>query len=454
MDTLSAVDRIAALRAPGNALRTARSSIAGLFAADDGPPALLDGIGALAKLRAFAVVGQGAAIVAAAWFSVSFVLAPMVVVVAALLAFTVYTRRRIARAEPASHREIASHVAVDVAALTVLLACSGAEHNPFVLLYLVHVVMMALLLPARQAAVGVALVIAAVTAIALMIGPLTRIDGTPLPHAVIAAGWSLSFALTASITAWLVVRVVGALHAYGHELADARRAAANDEALLRIGALAAGAAHELGTPLATMAVVIGEMQHNATTDSDRRDTGILANQIDACRHTLARLLAHSGQAGTNGGGPVALDAFFARLFDRFRSTRPGTTLDVDIDVSRQPPRIYADASLAQALLNLLNNAADAARSRVSVFVRWSEIELRFVVDDDGPGIAAEALPKLGREFYTTKSPGKGTGVGLLLTATVIGRLGGDVRWSNRTEGGARGEVTLPLAALSLQETTS
>jgi two-component system sensor histidine kinase RegB len=454
MDSTPAIDRFATLNAPGQVLRAARTSIAAMFSGDDAPPALLAGVAALARLRAVAIIGQSAAIVVALWLSIPIAVAPMVAAIVVLVALTLHTRRRMRGARAATHHEIATHVAIDVAAFSVLLASSGGEHNPFVLLYLVHVVMIALLLPSRQAVVGVTLVVAVAALIALTTGPLVRSDGTDLPHSLLAVGWSLSFALTAAATAWVVTKVVSSLHAYGHELAEARRVATNDEALVRIGALAAGAAHELGTPLATMAVIVGEMQRNGPGSCDCGDVGILGKQIDACRQTLARLLARSGQPGTNGGGPVALDAFFARLFDRFRSTRPDARLAVDVEVTQQPPRIYADTSLGQALLNLLNNAADAARAEVRVTVRWSDGRLRFVVDDDGPGIPDDALPKLGREFFTTKSARNGTGLGLLLTATVIGGLGGSVRWSNRNEGGARAEVELPLAALSLQETTT
>ncbi len=452
MSPTTALDRMVALKVSAGAQppQPARPSTAGLFAPDDAPPALLAGVGALARLRAFALIAQTAAIMAALAWSVALPVAPMALVIVALLAFTIAARRRLAGASPATHREIFTHVAIDVAAFSILLACAGGASNPFVLLYLVHVVMMALLLPPRQAMLGVGLVFAAAALVAVVASPLSRVDGGPIPPSLVAIGWSVAFALTAGITAWLVVRVVASLHAHGRDLAEARRVAANDEAVLRIGALAAGAAHELGTPLGTMAIVVGEMQRNAKTDDERRDSGILAAQIGACRQTLARLSASAGRAGTDGGGAVALDTFVERLFERFRATRPGVALAVRTDATQKPPRIYADASLGQALLNLLNNAADASPGSVSVTVDWNG-ELRLSIDDDGPGIPTAALAKLGREFFTTKPPGEGTGLGLLLTATVISRLGGTVRWSNRVEGGARADVRLPLAALTLEE---
>jgi two-component system sensor histidine kinase RegB len=454
MSPTTAFDRTALLDAPIDVrAKASRTSTAGLFAPDDAPPALLASVGALTRLRAFAVIGQTAAIIAAVASSVALPLAPMVAVIVALLALTYRTWRRLARATPATHREIFTHVTIDFVAFSVLLGCSGGAANPFVLLFLVHVVMMALLLPPRQAMLGVALVFGTAALIALAASPLMRVDGTPLPASLLALGWSLSFAMTAGITAWLVMRVVASMHAYGRDLAEARRVAANDEAVLRIGALAAGAAHELGSPLGTMSVVVGEMKRNATTDAERRDSTILAAQIDACRQTLARLLASAGRAGTRGGGPVALDAFVETLLDRFRATRPGVTLGVRVQSTPPAPRIFADDSLGQALMNLLNNAADVS-ANVEVTYGWNDNELRMTVDDTGPGIPPAALAKLGREFFTTKPPGQGTGLGLLLTATVISRLGGTVRWSNRAEGGARADVRLPLAAFTLQESST
>jgi two-component system sensor histidine kinase RegB len=426
------------------------TATAALFASDDAPPALLAGIAALARLRVFALIGQSGAMTVALAVGVRLAIVPMIIVIAALLALTLRTRRRLARATPATHGEIFAHAMIDVGAFSIVLACAGGDSNPFVLLYLVHVVMMALLLPPRQAVIGVALVVAAAATVATIAPHVALADGSPLPASLHALGWFASLALTATITAWLVMRVVASLHAYGRDLGEARRAAANDEAVLRIGALAAGAAHELGTPLATMAIVVGEMQRNAKGDAERRDAGILAAQIAACRQTLLRLRANAG-GETEGGGAVALDAFLERLFDRFRSTRPGIALTVRVDAKRAPPRIFADASLGQALLNLLNNAADASPAAVGVTVGWDDGALQFTVDDEGAGIPEHALAKLGRECFTTKPPGQGTGLGLLLTATVIARLGGTVRWSNRSPRGARADVRLPLAALTLQE---
>ncbi len=218
--------------------------------------------------------------------------------------------------------------------------------------------------------------------------------------------------------------------------------------MLRIGTLAAGAAHELGTPLTTMAVVVGEMRRDATTPAQRRDAEILAAQIEACRQALANLRAAAGHARVDGGEREQVDAFIASTLARFRALRPDVPLDVHADGPAAAPEIVADPSLRQAILILLNNAADASPQHVDFDARWDAQSLQVAVGDRGSGIPRGSLDKLGRVFFTTKPPGQGTGLGLVLTASTVGRLGGTVRWSNRADGGLVAQIELPLTSLA------
>jgi two-component system sensor histidine kinase RegB len=132
-----------------------------------------------------------------------------------------------------------------------------------------------------------------------------------------------------------------------------------------------------------------------------------------------------------------------------RTARPRARLEVDVGGDGPAPEIFADAALKQALGNLVDNAADASPDDVRIDARWSREGLDLVVRDRGPGIPVDVLPRLGRAFFTTKPPGRGTGLGLVLTAAVLNRLGGSVRWANRDGGGAEVFVRLPLASLTL-----
>jgi two-component system sensor histidine kinase RegB len=408
------------------------------------PPALLAGLRQLMHLRSIAVIGQTGAIALAQALGIVIPAAPMLVIVAALLALNVHTWARLKRGAPATHREIAAHLALDLGAFTALLLLAGGTANPFGLLYLLHVVLIAMLLPWRLALAGTALVVASFALAYEFAEPLHYASGETLSDAVMTIGLWVSFTLTAAATAWYVVRITTTLREHDRLLLEAARQALNDEAVLRISTLAAGAAHELATPLTTMSVVVGEMRRAADTPERARDAGILADQIEACRHALGNLRAAASHASADPGGSERIDRFLGAVVTRFEALRPGVKLATRWDGSSPAPEIAADPSLAQAILILLNNAADASPHDVDVDGRWDAVALDIAVGDRGTGVAPGLLAELGRNFFTTKAPGQGTGLGLVLAASTVNRLGGTIRWANRPEGGLRAEVRLPL----------
>ncbi len=416
---------------------------------DDDPPALVASLRRLMWLRGLAIAGQAVAIGLAVALDVALPLAPLGVVVAAEVMMNVYAAARLRRGRPATHREVAFHLAFDLAAFTLLLILTGGAANPFASLFLLQVVLIALLLPVRLAIGGTLLVIASFGLAYAFSEPLHDWWGVPLPHSLLTLGLWGSFTLTAAMTAWLVGRIVVDLRTHDRLLHEAARRELNDAALLRLGTLAAGAAHELGTPLMTMAVMAGEFAREADTPARERDAAILQAQIDACRQALGNLAAAAGHVRTPGGGRAPLDRFLAGLAARFQAMRPEIPLEMRWEGTSPAPEIFADAALQQAILILLNNAADASPHHVDIHGRWDESTLRLSVGDRGPGVDAASLGKLGRAFFTTKPPDKGTGMGLVLMASTVDRLGGSVDWSNRPEGGLAAEITLPLRGLLL-----
>jgi len=135
--------------------------------------------------------------------------------------------------------------------------------------------------------------------------------------------------------------------------------------------------------------------------------------------------------------------------DQCRNAHPGTSIACHCEGSQPVPEIFVERSLQQAILNLLNNAVDASPQGVELAGRWTDDELHLTICDRGEGIPEDVLPRLGKELFTTKAAGKGTGLGLVLAATTVGRLGGSIRWSNRPDGGACADVLLPLRALTV-----
>jgi two-component system sensor histidine kinase RegB len=146
----------------------------------------------------------------------------------------------------------------------------------------------------------------------------------------------------------------------------------------------------------------------------------------------------------DGGGKLALDEFLKSVVENFRSMRANVEVTYRWDGALPAPEIVADQSLRQAIMNLLNNAADASPEQIEVEGRWDERELCIRISDRGQGIPPEAADKIGKGGFTTKPPGEGHGVGLMLSATIIRRFGGSINLYNQPGCGACTEVRLPL----------
>jgi two-component system sensor histidine kinase RegB len=415
------------------------------------PPALLASVRQLMILRWIALGGQAAAVIVSSALDVALPVVPMAAVIGSLIALNGLTSLRLRHGGAARHDEVAALLMFDLAAFTLLLYLSGGATNPFSTIYVLHVVVMALLLPPVPVVVGTSIVLACYSLVARYHVSLRDGAGGPVASDLLAVGEWLSLALTAAVVAWFVVRIVAALHRHERLLREATRKAQDDESILKLGALAAGAAHELATPITTIGVVAGEIARAADTPSLRRDAGILASQVDACRQALSTLLAAASHARAEGGGLTRLDAFVESLAQRFRMARPDVEFGCRSEHGWTVPEIYADKALEQSVLALLHNAADASPGDVSMTARWNEASLRLLVADRGAGVPESDLDKLGRVFFTTKPRGRGMGLGLVVAATAVRQLGGTLRWTSRPGGGLQAEILLPLASLGSPE---
>ena len=410
------------------------------------PPALVDSLRQLMQLRAIAVAGQSLAIVAAIALGVALPVVAMALVVAALVAVNMALWFRLRRLTATSHREVLTHLAVDLAAFTLLLILAGGPANPFCLLLLVHVVLIALLLPLVMALPMFALVLACFALMSRWHGPLAMANGTALSPDLERYGAWMSFMLTAMVAAWFVMRISASLREHERLLHVAAQKAVNDETVVRIGALAAGAAHELATPLTTIAILVDEIRHHAAGDRVRGDADVIAAQVDACRQTLGNLTAAARHARLAGECEL-VDCYLEGIAAHCRAIRPDILLTHRWLGALPVPEIAPDPALKQAIMILLNNAADASPADVEMLGHWDSDSVRVTISDRGAGVPAGALDKLGRVFFTTKKPGKGTGIGSVLAATTVRQLGGTLQWSNRSGGGTSVDLVLPLPPL-------
>ncbi|MDE2388514.1 MAG: sensor histidine kinase, partial [Betaproteobacteria bacterium] len=250
--------------------------------------------------------------------------AQMITVVAVLALLNLLTWIRLHRNWPVSHLEFFLQLLIDVSALSTLLYFSGGSTNPFISFFLLPMTIAAATLPWRYTWTMAVITIACYT--------LLLFNYVPLPHdhnkhlvefALHVSGMWLAFVLSTVIIAWFVVKMSSSIRERDQDLAKAREHALRNEQIIALGTLAAGAAHELGTPLSTMAVVAGELQQEYTQDTEfQNNVHILRDQIAHCKQTLTQLLAKAGQARAEHGNELPVDIFLSQILDKWKLIRP------------------------------------------------------------------------------------------------------------------------------------
>lgn len=366
---------------------------------------------------------------------------PMLVVVGLQVLANTLLARRIRGTPVLGDGELFVQLVLDVAALSVLMFLSGGAANPLISLLLPPVAIAALALSARLVAIIAGLAVAAYSLLNIVYLPLPIADAERAARLHLAGMW-FTFVVSVTLLAWSVVRMTASIRQRDAELADAREKASRDERVVALGALAAGAAHELSTPLATMAVVAGELEHDGELgDAARADVALLRKQIAACKDIISRLAALAGAERLDSAASTRADRWLAKVHQRWLDLRPYASSELQITGHAPAPLIITDATLEQGLLNLFNNAANT-ESTVSVAADWNEAWLTIEVRDQGHGFAPHILENAGR----TPFPGHagGSGIGLFLAHAAVTRLGGQLTLLN--DGGGVARIRLPARA--------
>jgi two-component system sensor histidine kinase RegB len=368
---------------------------------------------------------------------------PMFAVVLLMSAFNARIQWRTRGDEAVDAGELFGQLCVDLVALAILLYLSGGAANPLISFLLVPVAVAALSLPGRLTAIVALLAIAIYSLLMWAYLPLSVGDAERAARLHLAGMW-LTFVVSASMIAWFVARMTASIRERDRNLAAAREQALRDERMVALGALAAGAAHELGTPLATMAVVVGELERESCLDAGARaDLALVREQIALCKGIISNMAARSGALR-----PEQIEAqdaveWVRGVRARWQAMRPRANSRVTVTGGSGAPRIPGEATLEQALANLLNNAADAGDADIDIQLGWDDATLRIAVTDAGPGFPAEVLQGAGQGPLTSRKGG--AGIGLLLAFSAIERLGGRIVLANLQGRGASASIELPIA---------
>jgi two-component system sensor histidine kinase RegB len=391
----------------------------------------------LIQLRWIAVAGQLLAILVARFaLGLKLPLAPMLGVVAGLalanVLFAVTLRRRVVRGE------VASALLLDMAALTALLYFSGGSDNPFISLYLVQVVLGAILLPPAAAGLLTLVACGCYAFLGIAHRPLVLADR----DLMLLGSW-LAFAMVAVLLVLFIARISRNLRARDAFAAEQAKRATEEEGIIRMGLFASGAAHELGTPLSSLSVLIADWQRMPVFEEAglAQELGDAGEAIGRCKAIVSNILHSAGQSRGEAMASVSARALVADIAETWAVQHPGPGFAASSERLGQA-RIAAEPALRQAIWSLLDNAFEASRGDVRLDGAIDGERVVIAVSDSGPGFEETQLRSVGQLYHSTKGPGHG--LGLFLAANVARQLGGSLEVANRDGGGAVARLILPL----------
>ncbi|RRV04193.1 sensor histidine kinase [Pseudomonas sp. v388] len=355
------------------------------------------------------------------------------------LVLCVLTALRLRTSLPLTEVEYAVQLALDLLIHSALLYYSGGSTNPFVSYYLVPLTIAAATLPWRYSLI--------LSGFALSLYTLLMVRSYPLetyPSArenMQVYGMWLSFALAAGVITFFAAKMAEEMRRQEQLRAERREEGLRDQQLLAVATQAAGAAHELGTPLATMSVLLNEMYQEHADPQLREDLGVLQEQVKQCKHTLQQLVRAAEANRRMAVEHQTASRWLDESLSRWHLMRPEVSYRFQQLGKNDVPMLSPPPDLTQALLNLLNNAADACPDGLEVSLDWDASELWICIRDHGPGVPVAIAEQIGKPFFTTK--GKGFGLGLFLSKASVTRAGGSVKLYSHEEGGTLTELRLP-----------
>jgi two-component system sensor histidine kinase RegB len=376
--------------------------------------------------------------------------------VAALAAVTLAAQVRRPQSERLTDRESALYFAFDILQLAVLLYLTGGLNNPFSVLILAPVTVSAAALSYRSTLGLAGLAIACVVLLGIRHEPLPWPEGDFDVPDIFVAGYAIALILAVTFLTFYVYRVAQESRRLSDALSAAQAALDREQRVSSLGALAAAAAHELGSPLGTISLVAKELARDLPKESEHRaDAELLVSQSDRCREILAELSRKPEQDKDHFN---VLPAGLLVELAAAPHARPHVALRIEFAPDPSEPRdpvMPRRPEIMHGLGNLLQNAIEFAREEVKVLIAWTRGEIAITITDDGPGFPPDVLRRLGDPYLSSggegldqgQRQGDHMGLGIFIAQNLLERAGGTVGFSNNDYGGAEVRVSWPRSVL-------
>ncbi len=336
---------------------------------------------------------------------------------------------------------------IDVGLLTALLYYTGGSQNPFGFLYIVQIALAAVVLPARATWFLAVLSLGAFLSLRFFSSDVFS-TGSYDPLELQQWGTWVALAVAAGFIGYFLRRVIGALAERESELAVARNLAARQEKLASLATMAAGAAHELATPLGTIALVAKEIERRldgVETEETIEDMRLIRQEVARCKVILDQMAGGAGDAVGERVQTITVGELIQQTMIGIRSA-PNVKIQMSAKVSAKVIRLPPGAC-CQALRSLVINGQDASGDAEEVMVMATTCgpsEISIIIRDKGQGMSPDLLSRIGEPFFTTKTPGRGMGLGVFLSRAIIERLGGRLMFHSQVGQGTEARVILPF----------
>ena len=352
-----------------------------------------------------------------------------------------------------THQVVAGLMLLDMLVLTGMLLISSGAANPFALFYFVNIAVAGAILTPGWAIGLWFITVAGITLLLTYSWPLFYLDGTLAlsdteAWSIRKAGYLVSFTTCGGVITYFITVLTGELKQRELQLQAAEDDRIRSRQLEALGTLAAGAGHELATPLSTIAVVAKELGRNLekyeVPPSIKQDVGLIRSELENCRRILEGMRSAAGEAAGERFDCIDIQSFIDEILVGIRQSN---LIQISIaDNIRTVKNLLPIQATAQAIRNLVQNALDASQpgAQVQLDAELLASNWRIKIVDRGDGMAPEVLKRTGEPFFTTKEPGRGMGLGLYLTRNVLRRLNGTLNFSSRVGHGTTAEVILPV----------